>query len=314
MDFSELAKKEEFLVSVKCFTYNQKSYIRDALDGFCMQETTFPFVCTIVDDGSTDGEQDVIKEYLRAHFTPDESAAKQAETDDYVLFFAQHKSNSNCYFAVFFLKYNHYSIKKTKAPYLKPWQEKSKYIAWCEGDDFWTDSMKLQTQVEYMESHPDCSLCFHAHRNLYLDGREEEKYRSSVALEECPVKDMIMVGGAFMASASMLYLKKATDDYPQWPRRSGIGDGPLMLVLAERGKVAYLNKVMSCYRVSAKGSWTERKKNNKKLRKEHFKRGIAMWNDYDAWSGYKHHKYVVLKKCKNTLSYYMKELRSRIKL
>ena len=98
-------------VCVSCFTYNQSPYILECLNGFTQQETTFPFVCTIVDDASTDGEQDVIKKYLEDNFNLDDhSVVRHEETDDYVLTFAQHKSNAYCYFAVLFLKYNHYSI------------------------------------------------------------------------------------------------------------------------------------------------------------------------------------------------------------
>ena len=126
-----------FLVRVSCATYNQASYITDALNGFTMQQTTFPFVCTIIDDASTDGEQEVIKNYLRQYFDlEDKSIIRHEETDDYVMTFAQHKTNKNCYFAVFLLKYNHYSIKKSKMPYIQEWQDQVKYIATCEGDDY----------------------------------------------------------------------------------------------------------------------------------------------------------------------------------
>jgi len=77
--------KIDFLVSVRCLTYNHAAYIRDTMDGFCMQQTYFPFVCVILDDASTDGEQEVIKNYLALHF--EESGEGQIEeTDDYSIF------------------------------------------------------------------------------------------------------------------------------------------------------------------------------------------------------------------------------------
>ena len=94
----------DFKVSVRCMTYNQASYIVDALNGFCMQQTSFPYVCCILDDASTDGEQNVIRKYLEDYFDlNDNSVVKNEDTDDYLLTFAQHKSNRNCYFAVFYL-------------------------------------------------------------------------------------------------------------------------------------------------------------------------------------------------------------------
>ena len=95
-----------FLVCVKRMTFNHHAYIEDAMNGFVMQETDFPFVCVIIDDASTDGEPEVIND----------------ETDDYVRTLGRHKTNENCYFLVIYLKYNHYSIKKSKMPYYAEYQ------------------------------------------------------------------------------------------------------------------------------------------------------------------------------------------------
>ena len=93
--------KKDFLVCVECATYNHAPYILDAMNGFCMQQTTFPFVCIILDDASTDGEQEVIKNYLQENFDlQDKNVTRNEETDDYILTFAQHKSNRNCFFAM----------------------------------------------------------------------------------------------------------------------------------------------------------------------------------------------------------------------
>ena len=126
------------MVCVNCLTYNHSSWIADAMNGFCQQEMASPFVCTIVDDNSNDGEQDVIKSYLEDNFNlTDAAIAVNEETPDYQLIFAQHKTNLNCFFAVYFLRYNHYQIKKTKRPYFLTWSNQSKYVAMCEGDDYW---------------------------------------------------------------------------------------------------------------------------------------------------------------------------------
>lgn len=93
-----MEKEYKWMVRVSCMTYNHAPYITDALNGFCMQETTFPFICTIVDDASTDGEQEVIKQYLHEHFDlEDTSIVRNEETKDYTLTFARHKTNKNCY-------------------------------------------------------------------------------------------------------------------------------------------------------------------------------------------------------------------------
>lgn len=157
-----ISKTKEFKVNVSCMTFNHAGFIRDAMDGFCMQQTDFPFVCTIVDDASTDGEQEVISAYLNEHFDlGDINTVQREETNDYTSVFARHKTNPNCYFAVYYLKENHYSKKRSKRPYLQPWRESAEYIALCEGDDYWTDPLKLQKQVDFLDSHPDYSIVFH---------------------------------------------------------------------------------------------------------------------------------------------------------
>ena len=141
----------KYMVVTRCFTFNHASYIVDAMNGFTMQETTFPVAYLIVDDASTDGEPVVIRQYLAEHF---EKSYRTEETDDYYLICANHKANHNCTFIVFLLKYNHHSIKKSKSPYLSEWQDNAKYIAFCEGDDYWIESKKLQKQVLFLDDNP----------------------------------------------------------------------------------------------------------------------------------------------------------------
>lgn len=149
-----------------------------------MQQTTFPFVCAIVDDASTDGEPEVIEKYLQEHFNLHDSAVtRRDETDDYRLVFAQHKTNKNCYFVVLLLKYNHH-LKKDKYPYFAEWTDASKYIALCEGDDYWTDPLKLQKQVDFLETHPDFGACCTRYRYYYQNRNEfsdEDHYGDTFA-------------------------------------------------------------------------------------------------------------------------------------
>jgi len=153
-----------FLVSIHCMTYNHASYIEDAMNGFCMQQTDFPFVAIIVDDASTDGEPEVIRRYLNAHF--DMEQAELWETDDAHFVYAQHQENKNCFFAVILLKYNFWQAKKAKGPLMKRWTD-TKYVALCEGDDYWTHPEKLQKQVIVLERFPEVSVCCHDFISYY---------------------------------------------------------------------------------------------------------------------------------------------------
>ena len=150
---------ESYVVSIKCNTFNHSVYIRDAFDGFVMQQTSFPFIAIVVDDASTDGAQKVIKAYLDDGFDKSTgSGFRQWETEDATWFFANHKENRNCHFLVLFLKKNLYGNPK-KNELVKEWFDKAKFKAICEGDDYWTDSLKLQKQVDFLEEHEEYDLC-----------------------------------------------------------------------------------------------------------------------------------------------------------
>lgn len=145
-----------FKVCVRCATFNHAPYITATMDGFCMQQTNFPYVCVIIDDASKDGEQEVIKQYLCDHFTTE----SKEETEDYELAVARHKVNFNCFFAVFLLKYNHFSIKKSRDEYAKEITSDTKYMALCEGDDYWTDAKKLQRQADALDATPNAVMVY----------------------------------------------------------------------------------------------------------------------------------------------------------
>lgn len=163
----------KFKVCCRCFTFNQSKYITDTMNGFTMQQTDFPFVCTIVDDASTDGEQEVIRKYVEDNFDFSEgSVAYHKETDYAHITYAQHKTNKNCYFAVLYLKENHYSIKKNKMQYLKPWRDKCDFEAMCEGDDYWIDSDKIQKQYNFLGEHSDYVMCF-TDFNIYYENTDK---------------------------------------------------------------------------------------------------------------------------------------------
>lgn len=296
-------------VFVTCWTYNQSKYIKDTLDGFCMQLTDFPFVCGIVDDASTDGEPAYIQGYLERNFeTIGDEYYSYDETDDYRRVFAQHKSNKNCFFLVVYLKYNHYQLKKAKMPYISEWRQKAQYLAICEGDDYWIDVQKLKKQVVFMDTHPNHSLCFCAHKDLYPSGELKDVYRYVDDKEVCPLDDIIQGGGAFMATNSMLYRNSMYVHYSVWVQNCPVGDLPLMLTMAHRGLVGYIAKVMCVYRRSLAGSWTNSLNSSYKNRRRHYKAIQKMWTRFDEYSNKQNH-YSVMKKIKtNRKQFYRYEV------
>ena len=235
-----------FLVRVGCMTFNHAPYIEDAMNGFCIQETSFPFVCTIIDDASTDGEPEVIKRYLQDNFDFDnKNIIRNEETDDYVMTFAQHKTNKNCYFAVYFLKYNHYG-KKSKIPYIKEWQDQVKYIALCEGDDYWTDSHKLDVQVKYLENHQDCGLIW-GKAKTYTPS--DNKYGGSIG-GNSPGFDSLLLKNE-VVTLTAVYRKGAMNGYEDYigEKKWLMGDYPHWLYISMNYKIKFINRVFGVYRV-----------------------------------------------------------------
>lgn len=127
------SEDEPVMVSIRCITYNHAPYIRQCLEGFVMQKTNFRFQAIVHDDASTDGTTDIVREYAEKY--PD------------IIIPMYEKENR-------WSKHDG-SLLTVMLPYLK-----GKYIAECEGDDYWTDPLKLQKQYDALETHPDCTICF----------------------------------------------------------------------------------------------------------------------------------------------------------
>ena len=220
----------------------------------------FPFVCTIVDDASTDGEQEIIGNYLQEHFDlQDTSTAYEIDEAYGHVTFARHKTNQNCYFAVLYLKENHYSKRKSKFPYLVEWIDHCEYCALCEGDDYWTDPLKLQKQVAFLDGHEDYSMCSCAADWLTEKGLMHWGCRMRKE-GDVTTDQLITWGGYSLATASIVYRKELSDVWPEWritAVRAGVGDFPLK-ILGSFGKgIHFLPQEMCVYRSGHPGSWTK---------------------------------------------------------
>lgn len=269
--------QQPLMVTIRCTAYNHEPYIRECLEGFVMQKANFRFEAIVHDDASTDGTAAIIREYAEKY--PD-IIKPIFETE------------------------NQYSKHDGSLKRIMDEHTHGKYVALCEGDDYWIDPQKLQKQVDYMEAHPDCSLCFHAHKDL-KNGKYYEIRRYDNQVEECPIKEMILLSGGYMATNSMLYRKdRILKVEPVWSKDAPVGDLPLMLKLASQGKVAYINDVMSVYRVAALGSWTLRSKSFQ-YQFYFIRKMNMMWKGYDAWTDYKYHKVVMKMRRDNYVGIFM---------
>lgn len=267
------------LVSIVCITYNHEQYIKQCLDGFFMQKTNFEYEVLIHDDASTDKTADIIRSYEKKY----PSIIKP----------------------IYQLE-NQYS-KGVKLGNLLYSLASGKYIAVCEGDDYWTDPLKLQKQVDFMEVNPDCSLCFHASKSIRNNDPGDfilKRPKTIPQTNKFEMKDAILGGGGFMATNSMLFHREYIQDRPAWMEKTPVGDAPLMLLLASKGKIGYIDEVMSVYRImSSSTSWSASMQDRTR-RKTHHYAILEMWDNFDDWTEKKYSSIIFQKKMNNRWNFF----------
>lgn len=240
-----------YKVCVYCSTFNQASYIKDTMDGFCMQQTNFPFVCLIMDDASTDGEPEVLEAYLNDHFDTEWTK----ETDDYHLTVARHQENRNCYFAVYLLKYNHYTIKKRKLKYIREVADEIDYVAFCEGDDYWTDAHKLQKQADALDANSQATLVYTNFQTIDGEGNPisrpfiKDFHGRSHSGDNLPT--LLRHGNYIMVLTSMYRYKVLESEYRNnCPVRM---DFDTTMCAALMGDFIWMPEQTGCYRILESG-------------------------------------------------------------
>lgn len=211
-------------VSIVCITYNHGPYIAKALEGFLMQKTSFVFEVLVHDDASTDGTTEILKDYAARY--PDIIKPYFEDNNQY---------SSGDY------SFINEMYQKTKG----------RYIAFCEGDDFWTNDNKLQKQVDYMEKHPNTALCFHPVK-VFFENREKPSYiypdyDKGFSLEA-------LLKNNFIQSNSVLY-RKLDINYRKLPSKIIPSDWYMHLLHAHNGNIGFIKQTMSAYRRQPGGVW-----------------------------------------------------------
>ena len=212
------------LVSISCITYNHEPYIAQTLDGFLIQKTDFPFEVLIHDDASTDRTADIIREY-EAKFPKLIKPIYQKE--------------------------NQYSkgFTSVSATWNFP-RAKGKYIALCEGDDYWIDENKLQMQVDFLENNPEYGMCYGRAKQFIQN--IQKKSRVLIGKNVKDFEDLLFNGNR-IPTLTTVFKKDLLDNYLKdiYPQDKGwlMGDYPMWLYFAHESKVKFLDKVTSVYRV-----------------------------------------------------------------
>ena len=222
------------LVTVRCLAYNHAPYIRQCLEGFVMQKTSFRFQVIIHDDASTDGTDDIIREYAEKY--PD-IIVPIFETE------------------------NQYSKRNGAISRQMNRLMKGTYAAYCEGDDYWTDPLKLQKQVSFLEQHPDYIMaCNRTQLFSQKKGRFVGETLCYSSDRDISAEDTILHGGLYIPSCSSVYRWNIRDSFTDYCKNSPVGDYPLQIMCAMKGKIRYFSDCMSVYRIDIHTSWMGKRK------------------------------------------------------
>lgn len=256
------------LVSIVCDTYNHAPYVRRALESFLQQQTDFPFEIIVHDDASTDGTADIIRAYEKEY--PE-------------LFRCVYRTEN------IFSK-----DPKILEHYVFP-LARGKYIAICEGDDYWTNPQKLQKQISFMEEHPACTLCVSA---ADLVDPEENRIGSVAPYAQdtdVPTEDVIRGGGGFVATASIVAPTHLAQNRAAFCDMTDVDDAVLQIWFASNGTTHYFAESMCAYRQAVPGSWTMSYHAAGRETQVRHHEGLARaLRAFDAESGYRWHDAVDL--------------------
>lgn len=249
----------KIMVSVNCITYNHENYIADAIESFLMQKTNFSIEILIHDDASTDNTANIIRKYQKKHPNIIKPIFQQE---------------------------NQYS-KGVNVIDINLARAKGKYIASCEGDDFWINPNKLQKQFDFMQQHPECTLYAHsAHRVI----SKTQRYRKGIKLSSTncyfTIDDVFKKIKGSIPTNSMFYPSKYARNRPAFFKT--VVDRPLTIYLALNGPIYYENEFMSGYRVNVPNSWTNYFSKCISTQIEHLTTTINMMTEINSYTNFKY--------------------------
>ena len=219
----EVKKSDNPLVSIRCITYNHEHYIAQALEGFLMQKTDFPFEIIVHDDASTEKTADIIREYEKKY----PNIVKPIyETE------------------------NQWSKHDGSLIRIMDAACKGKYIAFCEGDDYWIDKYKLQRQIDYLENNTDYGMSY-TQSYIFIQNKNKLLFKRN-GRRIYSYEDLFVNGNKVptltVCIRRSLY-KQYLDDIHSINRKWAMGDYPLWLYLAKNSKIHYSRKITGVYRI-----------------------------------------------------------------
>lgn len=248
------------ILSIVCTAYNHEKYIRKTLEGFVKQKTDYKYKVIVHDDASTDKTRDIIDEFVKKY--PDLFVAIYQQENQY-------SKGVDIY-------------KKFIQPLID-----TKYTAICEGDDYWCTEDKLQRQIDYLEKHPNCSMCVHNTSFISEYGVLLNKNINNLGYSlNFNTSDVIT--NRYFHTSSYVYRTELAKTFPKEFYMQGAGDYPLTIYLSLFGEIHYIDKIMSCYRVGSVNSWTQRVMKNDEKAIEHNNSAISALKKMNLYTNFKY--------------------------
>ena len=272
-----MSNSSDIMVSICCTVFNHEKYLRKCLDGFVEQKTNFKYEVLIHDDASTDSSADIIREY-------------EAKYPDMIKPIYQTENQYS----------KGISISKT---YQYP-RVNGKYIALCEGDDYWINENKLQLQYDYMEANNTCTAYVH-NAILYLVEHNRKTAMLRYKKEKEFFLDDFLNMRNWFPTSSFFVRKDIIINNPEEIKLNDRGDFPIMLNAALQGYIHYSPQIMSVYNYGTNGSWTNRQKTLDLIKQAEICRDFrSIYINADKLSSYKYHSCFLKKVLKQEYLYY----------
>jgi len=257
---------QEPLVSISLVAFNAENFIKDAVEGCLMQKIDFPYEIIIHDDASTDKTPDIIREYAKKY-------------PEKIIPVIQLENQFSKGIDV---------IAKNIIP-----RARGKYIAFVEADDYWIDPLKLQKQVNLLESTSDLSMCFTATKVIYPNTTRKDYIKRRYKRDQrCQAKDIILMGGRFLDMISVVVRKDIFEDLPDWYYITHIWDITVPLLALTKGEIFYLNDVSAVYRSNVPGSWTNKNVRSFDKRLNNIQKSQKVLENFDDSTNYKYHQLI----------------------
>ena len=249
---------KDIIVTVLIVTYNHEEYIEDAIRGVLNQKTEYRYEILIHDDASTDGTRSIIERYQKKY---------------------SGIIKTNFHLENLFDK----GMSATAIDYEKI---AGKYIALCDGDDYWTDAEKLQKQIEFLEDHPEYSMCIHNAEKFNCKTGEKKLLNTFPKSGTYDQKSQILagIGTNFPASASYVMRRDLLTKIPAFFLKPRALDYSLRQYLASKGKVYYFEDVMSVYRVMTRNSYMKETTENREFYNDYTIEMLKFFEEFNIYT------------------------------